>query len=41
MANDAGLSFQRRTGIPFAYYALLARPRVRECVLRSGGPTRE
>jgi ubiquinone/menaquinone biosynthesis C-methylase UbiE len=26
MANDAGLSFRRRTGIPFAYYALLARP---------------
>jgi ubiquinone/menaquinone biosynthesis C-methylase UbiE len=25
MANDAGLSFKRRTGIPFAYYALLAR----------------
>jgi SAM-dependent methyltransferase len=26
MANDAGLSFRRRTGIPFAYYALLGRP---------------
>ena len=26
MANDVGLSFRRRTGIPFAYYALLARP---------------
>jgi ubiquinone/menaquinone biosynthesis C-methylase UbiE len=24
MANAAGLSFERRTGVPFAYYALLA-----------------
>jgi ubiquinone/menaquinone biosynthesis C-methylase UbiE len=24
MANAAGLSFRRRTGMPFAYYALLA-----------------
>ncbi len=25
MANDVGLVFRRRTGIPLAYYALLAR----------------
>jgi ubiquinone/menaquinone biosynthesis C-methylase UbiE len=26
MANEVGLVFRRRTGIPLAYYALLARP---------------